>query len=180
MKQLMWAMVALAGAFSGFAARATTDIPMSLTSDSNQRVTAPSWAEITGLPGSLPAHWELIETELSAIWLLKNQDDPNLQGRISAQLIDDDILLKDEVDLMADSFKTQSAKVTRISGTYGPVSTEEIDLSTSEENENVSGIFVFTRYENKVYMVLLTSNSDITRLEKYKNQLMSSIFLPKK
>ncbi|VFS45546.1 hypothetical protein [Budvicia aquatica] len=104
----------------------------------------------------------------------------NLQGRISAQLMEDDTQLKDEVDQMADSFKTQSAKINRTSGKYGSVITEEIELSTSEGNEDVAGIFVFTRYENKVYMVLLTSNSDITKLEKYKNQLMNSVFLAQK
>ena len=180
MKQLMWAMVALAGAFSSFSARAATDIPISPDNGNNQHISASGWTEITGLPGSLPDRWELIETELSAIWLLKHQDDPNLQGRISAQLMEDDTQLKNEVDQMADSFKTQSAKINRTSGKYGSVITEEIELSTSEGNEDVAGIFVFTRYENKVYMVLLTSNSDITKLEKYKNQLMNSVFLAQK
>lgn len=176
----MWAMVALVGALSSFTIRATTEISTTKNNVNNQHVTAPSWTEVTGLPGHLPDRWELIETELSAIWLLKHQDDPNLQGRISAQMMEDDTQLKDDVDQMADGFKTQSAKIKRISGVYGSINTEEIELSTSEGNENTAGIFVFTRYENKVYMVLLTSNSDISKLEKYKNQLMNNIFLAQK
>ncbi|VFS45545.1 hypothetical protein [Budvicia aquatica] len=38
MKQLMWAMVALAGAFSSFSARAATDIPISPDNGNNQHI----------------------------------------------------------------------------------------------------------------------------------------------
>ncbi|AKJ43326.1 hypothetical protein [Pragia fontium] len=179
MKQFIWALLTIAGTLSNTPARATDEL-MKLIDDNQHHTSVQNWTEITGLPGQLSNNWELVETDLSSIWLLKNEIDPNLLGRISAQQLEDSVQLKDEVDAIAESFEFQSAKLKRSTEVYGEVSTEQLEVSTKDGNQDISGIFVLMNYQNKLYTLLLTSHYDIARLKQHKNNLMDGIFLTKK
>ncbi|MDR0806602.1 MAG: hypothetical protein LBN41_07660 [Enterobacteriaceae bacterium] len=179
MKQFIWALVTIVGTLSNVSAK-SIETAAKPAEPQEQYAPAQSWTEITGLPGQLSDNWELIETDISTIWLLKNQDDANLLGRISAQQVEDSVQLTDEVDSIAESFQYQSATLQRRTETYGDVTTEQLEVSTKDGNQDVSGIFVLLNYESKFYTLLLTSHYDIARLEQHKNKLMNGIFLAKK
>lgn len=175
MKQFIWALVTIAGTLSSVSAR-----PIETPTDNHEHhISAQTWTEITGLPGQLSDGWQLVETDLSTIWLLRNQDDPNLLGRISTQQLEDNIQLKDEADAIAESFEFQSVDLQRSTKTYGDVVTEQLEISTKDDNQDISGIFVLMHYENKFYTLLLTSHYSIDELNRHKDNLMNNIFTMK-
>ncbi|MCD1127025.1 hypothetical protein LPW36_13650 [Jinshanibacter sp. LJY008] len=178
MKQFIWVLFAAAGTLVSASARETIT-PITLATDDGQHLEAQNWHEVTGLPGQLPERWQFIETDLSSIWLLKNLDDPNLLGRISTQSLDEGIQLKDEVDSIADSFKLQSVNITRRTETYGNIDTEQLEVSTKDGEQDVAGIFVFMNYQGKIYTILLTNHSSISKLQQQRHQLMNNILVEK-